>query len=292
MAGGHATSTIKRRRIGALLRTFREEQRILSKDAAKEIGMESTRLGLIERGRYRVTAEQITGLLEVYGVTDETIRDELCRAAEEPVTTGWWYQYREILTPSYYDLIALEHEAEQIRSWSTDGMMGLLQDPAYAREVQQSTVFPDLKPLADDLVAVRMARHQVMNRTNKPVELHAILAEHLLYAGRNDAPRMVHSQLSHLLKVSNWSNVTIQIMPMHAPVGVMVVPSFAALYFADPWPDVVTSSGPSGGVVSDSPRSQQWANDVFPALTNNALSADDSREFLKEKLREVSDADT
>lgn len=285
MTGTQARPTIKRRRIGALLRQYREAHptKILSKTAARHIGVEPSHLGRIERGEYRIKPAQIEGLLGLYGIDDHTVFMELRRAALEPVDAGWWYPYRRELSPSFLDFITLENEATMILSVSPSGIPGLLQCPAYAREVQEQAPTASIREQSDLFVSVRLARQQAIMRTKDPVQLRCIMAESTFHSESSS----IADQLQHLLSVSRQDNIRIQVMPMSAPVGLHIDVQSTLMKFREPWPHVSYAVGMSGGVIDDSPETARGAQEVFSSLEEAALTVDRTREFMKERLEKI-----
>lgn len=285
MTGTQNRATIKRRRIGALLRQYREAHptRILSKTAARHIGVEPSHLGRIERGEYRIKPAQIEGLLGLYGIDDHAVFMELRRAALEPVDAGWWYPYRKDIRPSFLDYITLENEATEIFAVSPAGINGLLQCPSYAREIQETSPVPVVRERSDTLVSVRLARQQAIMRMHHPVRLHCILAESTFYSDSASIP----DQIRHLLSVGTQDNVTIQVMPLTAPVGMHIDVQSNLLKFRDPWPSISYEVGLSGGIIDDSKSATHEAQENFSSLEEAALPVDRTREFLEERLEKI-----
>lgn len=281
MAGRRATSTIQRRRVGSFLRTLRESRDpvVLSKDAAAHIGVDATRLGRIERGRYRITPEQVSGLLDLYGVTDRVTHEELCRATLEDPTSHWWYAYRKKITSSFMDFVALEDEATTIRLTSSTGIPGLLQCVAYAREMQATAMIKDVREKADALFSVRMARQQVITRLNSPARIIAIFPESALLP---ENPVM-EEQVNHLIAMSNRPNVEIRIVDKRAPLSTCHPGTFSLMSFNDPWPMVVHMDSPYGGTLDESKDFVSYTEEVFSTLEEYALDQDSTREFLKDR---------
>lgn len=285
MTGTQNRATIKRRRIGALLRQYREAHptRILSKTAARHIGVEPSHLGRIERGEYRIKPSQIEGLLGLYGIDDHMVFMELRRAALEPVDAGWWYPYRRELSASLLDYIALEQEAAHITTASPAGIPGLLQCAAYAREVQESAIGLDNKDHSDTLFSVRMARQQAVTRPKNPAALHAIISESVFYCG---SPSM-RDQIQHLITMSRQPNVTIQVMKLSAPVGSQIHHLSTVMEFQEPWPVTVHVDSAIGGYLDDTPDSAKRMSDHFLLLGEAALPPEATSQFMEEALENL-----
>lgn len=280
-----ARATIKRRRIGSLLRQYREASnpKILSKDAARHLDADPVLLGRIERGEYRVKPDQVTRLLGLYGVTDPVVHQELRAAAVEPVDAGWWYPYRNKLSPGMLDFVTLEHEASEIMSVLPSRVDGLLQSQAYAQEIQETAVADSVREDADFYVAVRMARQQALHRKKNPVHLRCIMSEAALHS---ESPS-IEGQIAHLIAMSIQDNVTLQVMPLNVPVGSVVDVQSYLLKFPKPWQDTVYSTTLGSLELSTDDSLARKFEKYFAALEEAALPVDRTREFLEERLRKI-----
>lgn len=283
--GKQAKPTIKRRRIGALLRHYREAHRpkILSKVAAQRIGVDPVLLGRIERGEYRIKPEQIEALLDLYDVTDPGIYIELRAAALEPLDSGWWYPYRHKLSPTFLDFVALESEAHEILAVTPAGISGLLQSMSYAKEIQETDPISEIREDADMYVQVRLSRQQAIVRSRNPAHLRCILPE----AAFHSRSLSMADQIQHLLSLMLQENVHIQVMPMDVPVGQQIDVQCNLLKFSDPWNPVMQTSVLGGGVLREDPVTIKAAESRFDALAHAALPVDRTREFLEERLNKI-----
>lgn len=284
-AGKNAKPTIKRRRIGALLRQYREQRapKILSRDAARHIGVDPVLLGRIERGEYRVKPDQISALLDLYGIEDPVVHTELRRSAMEPLDTGWWYPYRNKLIPEFLDFITLENEATKIKDVVAAGIPGLLQCLAYAQEIQETSSQDLIREDADLYVQIRLSRQQVINRRKDPAELHCVMAETALHS---ESASMAE-QIAHMISMSRRENVTLQVMPLSAPIGMHINVQATQLTFRDPWTSVAYTPGLSSGVVQDGPLVTKNFDQRFSVLAQHALPEDRTRELLEERLKKI-----
>ncbi|MEU6332771.1 helix-turn-helix transcriptional regulator [Streptomyces sp. NPDC047049] len=284
MTNGHATPTMTRRRIGALLRRYRIGAEMASKDAARAAGLDPTRIGRIEQGRYRITPEQITALMSAYGVDDEGAREELCRAAQEPPNAGWWTPYRTHLTTAYADFIALESDATSLRVQHPVVIPGLLQCPSYARAMLESSIHPPTRERADTLFAVRMGRQQIINRPGTPVRLHAVVPE-AAFRARFETPTVIREQARHLLTLSEQENVTIQVLLLESPPNFGMYQAGTLLEFRHPWPAALSFDNWRGGSITEDADEVAAMETHFDQLSKIALSAEDSAEFLENQLQ-------
>lgn len=283
MPGKQATATTKRRRIGSLLRKLREDKQpvALSKDAARHIGIDATRLGRIERGRHRITPDQISGLLDFYGITDEKVHEELRNASQEDPTSHWWYAYRKDIPSVLMDFVAMENEATKIKTAASCGVPGLLQAPSYAREMQETSLTSSTEGNSEKFFSVRMHRQQVINRPSLPVSLEAIVTE----ASLSVEAKSMSDQIRHLLTVDSQPNVNIRVLANSAPIGCLPMSTFTMMEFAYPWPSTVHLESYYGGSLDDDPVMVENIKEFFSEMEKNALPVGETRDFLKNLLR-------
>lgn len=282
MTGKGALPTIDRRRLGALLRDWRDERRIKSKDAAAYIRVDATTLGRIERGLHGVGREKISALLELFEIDDPSALSELVRAATEDPTRQWWYPYRNLIAQAYLDLIALENRAISIQV-ATNGVPGLLQSMSHAQAMQEAIPVPWFNSRAAELATVRMGRQQVITRTQQSTRLEAVFSEAALVGGH----ATMGEQIEHLIAMSKRPNVSIQILPFSAPLAARSVQATQILEFSHPWKPVLHLDSPFGGLLDDSSESVNLAKDLFAFVRDNALPVDETREFMKDQLRKI-----
>ncbi|MGO4417953.1 helix-turn-helix domain-containing protein, partial [Streptomyces sp. MCAF7] len=100
--------TVRRRRLGAKLRTLRVDLDLTLDDvAAKSDGrITVAKLSRLETARSAAKASDVEMLLDLYGAEAE-LRSALLGLTREGARRGWWHSYRGVLSPVYEDLISL-----------------------------------------------------------------------------------------------------------------------------------------------------------------------------------------
>ncbi|WP_333740663.1 Scr1 family TA system antitoxin-like transcriptional regulator, partial [Streptomyces sp. IBSBF 2806] len=173
---------VRRRKLGAELRTLRAQAGLTSGEAARLAGWHQSKVSRIETGTSGSKPADVRLLLDVYGVSDQRLRDlmlALAGAGDGGGRDHWWHAYRGVLPPAYRDFISLEAQASAMRTLETSVVPGLLQTPEYARAVTSAAVEGVEEEQLDTLVEVRMARQDVL-RAQPPLELNAVLDEAVL----------------------------------------------------------------------------------------------------------------
>jgi hypothetical protein len=202
--------------LGGELRALREHRGEKLDDVAHKLGpgWDGPRLSRAERAQLRIKPDAVETLLDVYEVTDVGKRDAILALARAGAQRGWWQTYRDIISPAYAELISLEADAKNLRSFQTLLIPGLLQTAAYARATItaiNSTSTPDQ---VNALVEVRRARQAVLSRS-EPLEVWAIVHEAALRANMAP-PGVMRDQCQWLLDSMELPHVSIQILPMGA----------------------------------------------------------------------------
>ncbi|WP_345034586.1 Scr1 family TA system antitoxin-like transcriptional regulator [Streptomyces sannanensis] len=172
---------VRRRKLGKELRRLRDRTGLTSGEVAQRVGWHQSKVSRIVTGRSGVKAEDVTRLLDAYGMHDFQLRallEALTDYAEDS-GTHWRHAYRGLLPPQYRDFMSLESRASTARTLETSVVPGPLQRPDYARAVTRAVLAGLPADKVDSLVEVRLARQEVL-RTPNPLELSAVLDESVL----------------------------------------------------------------------------------------------------------------
>lgn len=255
-----------------------------SGDAAKLMGWDTTRFSRIERGLYRISGDEVRDLCAKLGVDDKPAVDEVAKVAEEPPGAGWWAPYTDRVSPNYLDFIELEAEAETIRIQHPVVIPGPLQSPGYVREMITRAPTAVSAEQAEMLVSIRMARQEVLTRTEKPVKVHALVPESAFHAKFSSGPAIMRDQLRRLIDASDMPNVRLQIVPLTAHPTFGANGAMTILSFRHPWTMVASVDNPMGGTHTEDPAQVSFLEREFDGIASIALPADKSRDLLTEYL--------
>ncbi|MDJ0344101.1 helix-turn-helix transcriptional regulator [Streptomyces sp. H10-C2] len=270
---------VRRRKLGAELRRQRDLAGLTSGEAARRAGWHQSKVSRIETGRSAARPEDVTVLLDIYGVRDRELRDLLATLAGEGTQRGWWHDFRDVLPPEYRDFISLETGASRARTMENSVVPGLLQTPAYARALTRS-VLPQLAEREiDALVDVRVARQAVLEH-DSPLELHALLDEAVLRRKVGGEPVM-GAQIQHLAEAATMPQIRLQVLPFTAGGHIGVTGSFVIFSFpfiADL--DVVVLDHLTSTLYVDRKEDIRAYSAAFDRLRAHALSCDESLAFI------------
>lgn len=157
--------SVRRRRLNTRLRRYRERKGETTGQVAKALGWQQTKVSKIETGeRKKVTADELSALLDYYGEEDPEIRESLHECARLGNQRGWWSKYRDLLPSGLPDF---EVEASVIKTYECQVMPGLLQTPDYAEAVFRANLVRSNDEIAKRLSG-RMKRQEALNRVEPP----------------------------------------------------------------------------------------------------------------------------
>src|SRR5438270_3846018 len=127
--------TVPRMLVGIQLHRFREAAGITPDQAAYEIRASRSKISRMENGLVRFKERDVTDLLTLYGITDETTRSGLVTLTRQANMPGWWSKYGDIMADWFEAYLGLETAASVIRTFELQFVHGLFQTEDYARAV-------------------------------------------------------------------------------------------------------------------------------------------------------------
>ena len=266
--------TIRRRELGALLRSLRIERGWTAEQVAGQLGISTSKLSRLETGQRGASARDINALSDLYGISRDD-RERLLDLAREGKQRAWW----QPLGLPYSTYIGLEAEADVIRDYGLGIIPGLLQTEDYARAVVQAGD-PELTPEAvEQLVQGRMTRQRLLSADNGP-RFEAVVDESVLHRIVGGPPVM-QAQLERLVEVSALPKVTLRVIPYAAGALPAGNNKFIILSFAQPAvPDVVYVEGLTGDLFLEDPHDVEAYKATYRTLLRLAADPDATRETL------------
>lgn len=275
------TPTLRGRRLAGELKKLRERSRLSQAEAARRVGMSPSKLSRIEDARTRATEDDVSALLQMYGL-DLDRHPAILKLVEDSWQRGWWTAYGDAFNGSFH---MLEDQAPEMCIYETTLIPGPFQTSDYARVILRQR--PDLdEDDLDRLVAVRMARKTILSRRNPP-KLSAVINEAALRQVVGDADLM-RKQISELWTVAtNRDNVTVQVLPFTAGHAAGLLGPFTLFNFPeDHGLDVAYSEDPLGEWYAESNEQLTRLRLAFQDVSQAALTPEDSLRWLADRTRE------
>jgi transcriptional regulator with XRE-family HTH domain len=267
--------TVRRRELGAILRTLRLAHDMTVEDVAASLLCSPSKVSRMETGHRGVTQRDVRDLCDLYGVSDPNERERLMKLAVEGKQQGWW-QAHELDYFSTY--VGLEDEATAILQYHSSIVPGLLQSPDYVR-IMAEAVIPPMEPARIEvLVEVKLTRQRRLT-DNPPLKLSVVLDEAVLHRAVG-GPAVMAAQMERLVTLANLANISIRVLPLKAGAHPAMGSAFNILTFDSVVPPVVYVEGLVGWLYlersSDVARYQQ----VYTHLSKISLAPQESMELI------------
>lgn len=243
-------------------------------------------LARIENGElnFRRNPGDLRTLLKRYGVTDESLIEQLVELNREGANDEWLTQYRSFMPAGMPHYVGLEAEAKVISAYHPTVVYGLLQTEAYAQ-----ALFEVQRPVEDTTsefvrrnVELRMERKRRVLDREDPVRIRIILGEAALRipVGDDDVMRQ---QYEEIVKLARQDQVSIQVLPFRR--GYRSSNDFTILDLGELPARVQTDNAWGAISTSDKPREVDRFTRRFDAMVGVALGLEDTIDFLEELAR-------
>lgn len=271
--------------LGAQLRRLREAAQLTQEEAALKIRVAPSTIRRLESGSSWITEGNLSDLLTFYQVADTVRRESLMTLARRANAPSWWLDYSDILPRWLERYLELEEAATQISSYEFLSVPALLQIEDYARAFALLSREGIRSWRAERMVQLRMARQEILDRPDAP-HLWVVLDQAVLQRDIG-GPSVMRRQLLHLIQMAERPNVTIQVAPLDASgVAAAAGIPFTVLRFAEAeLDDVVYLEQLAGSLYLDKPSDLDCYAEVMNRLRSNALTPQESVQFLREFLK-------
>ncbi|XKK58591.1 helix-turn-helix domain-containing protein [Streptomyces sp. ARC32] len=217
-------------------------------------------------------------------------RQEYLDRADEVLSAGGllsaaWEDVKKVRYPkSVRALAQLESRAVELGVYVGLSIHGLLQTPEHARALFEVWQPPYSEEEAESLVAARMARKSIFERSPAP-SLSFVLEEATLRR-RVGSTMVWQQQLEHLLEVAQLRHVTLQVMPTSAGAHPGLDGRIEVLKFAD-GTAAGRSDGAFGGRPTFDPKHLRILELRYGTIRAQALTPRESPAFIEQLLGET-----
>jgi transcriptional regulator with XRE-family HTH domain len=291
---------VRRRLLGTVLREYRESLGFNLDEAARILECDRSKVSRIETGQRGIRAKELRELLTEYGVPAAE-QEALLAIAHNGKASGWWLDYRDVLSPAAQDYVIMEVAATEILGYEPTQVPDLLQTPDYMRAAAAA----DPRYTSDEqrahAVAAKLNRQRAVVAGRAP-SLDIVLTEGALRQVVGPA-RVMREQLARLVAVAETgfaeglpgdggpgqerSPVSLRVLPFaagaHAVAGCGPV---TMLRFAEaPEIGVVHLPGVSGGVCLEGRDEVARFLRTFAGLRSAALAPSRSAQLIRAVAR-------
>lgn len=277
--------TLRQRRLGTELRKLRERAGLTATGAAALLGVNQSRVSMIETGRTPISADRVRSMARVYDCTDDRFADALA-AMTGRRTRGWWEEYRDHLPVALIDLAELEHHAVALRVALVVHIPALLQTTDHARALFQQVAPPMRQYEIEHRLTHRIKRQGVLHRET-PLPYTAIIHEAALRMGFGGSV-VARGQLKHLTDMSELPHVSVRVIPFGAPDFPTTGQSIDYIEGPVPQLDTVqldTHYGACDFLDADTQLSKYRS--VLDRMESGTLGPAESRDFIHRIVRDI-----
>jgi hypothetical protein len=238
-----------------------------------------SKLGRIETREQGVKVREVEQLLDLYEVTDTSLRAWLIDLAATAHERGYWRAIRKDLPEDFHDYLNVEAALVALRQLETMVIPGLLQTADYTRALTNGGSPGLTAEVVERRVIARMARQQVLTRPD-PLRYHVIIDEAILERPVG-SPTVMRGQLRRLIDDAATNHITIQILPTKVGANPAMNGPFSVLTLPEPIPDFGYAESPGGAVYIEDRDLVRACIIKWGILTERALSDANSVDLLK-----------
>ena len=278
-------SMVRRILLGSQLRRLREAKGITREDAGYTIRASESKISRMELGRVSFKERDVTDLLSLYGVEDETERSALLSLVREANQAGWWHSFSDAMPNWFQTYVGLEEASALIRLYEVQFVPGLLQTEDYMRSLMTLNR-PNLdRGEVDRRINVRMHRQKLIEDAEGP-RLWAIVDEAALRRPVG-GPTVMRAQIQRLIEAADMPNVILQVMPFRFGGHAAESGAFTILRFPEQdLPDVVYLEQLTSALYLDKRDDVDQYLQVMERLSVDSQTPGHSVELLSELLKE------
>src|SRR5690606_25231312 len=262
---GYSVSSA-RKRFGVDLRRWRDRAGMTQAQLASAVFLRQSQISGVERGSKGTKREQI-------------VRMDAVLNAGGVLVKRWDDLHKEDGYASWFrDVVAIEREATEIRTYQLSVVPGLFQIEPYIRAVIQTGRPGDTAAEIQEAVEARLKRQEILRAERGPV-VKAVIEEHVLrrpIGGR----AIMRQQLEHLLELSASPRVTIQVVPMSSEVQHGIDGAFILFTVPEKGRVAYTETRVSSDPKDDLETVEDYAG-VFGDLCSDALPPPASRALIE-----------
>ncbi|THV40191.1 helix-turn-helix domain-containing protein [Glycomyces buryatensis] len=270
--------------LGDKIRDLRKSRKMSLKEVGEYLQRDQGTISRYENGELPVRRGDLTVMLDLFGVSDEKLREDLEKIRKDSWQKDWWDQHREDLGKDFINLPWLESRANHIYAYQNMVIDGLLQTRATAealiRNVEERTATEDQ---IARWINVRMDRQRILGG-DEPTAFTVILEEYVI--DRKVGGREVwREQLRFLHEVVQHPHIEVRVMPVESAPHSGHQGSFNLFEMPDPYPQVAYVDTLAGPLFVEQPTVERYS-EVWKDLAKGALGPSESSQLIADRLED------
>ncbi len=252
---------------GTELRRRRAAAGLSLEDLGAKISFSGSLIGKVETGERMPSPDLARACDEALGT--DGIFARLCKAIKEEIRA---------YPSGFPEFLDKEREATSICEFDVLYLPGLLQTEDYARALFRAGRPRDSNDEVDQLVAARLERQQILDRS-KPPMLWFVIDEAALRRPVG-GPAVMAAQLGHIARLAERPGVVIQVMPFATGAHAGLLGTFTLLSLGDGTDLAYTESVTVSQLIERPEDVAEFAL-AYDMLRIEALSREASLEFIR-----------
>lgn len=278
------TIEVKKRRLRTALRQARLEKKLTQKAAAASLVWSVSKIVRIEQGTVPIAPTDVMVMLQLYGVSDRAVVDQLVNLAKEAREEKGWSTFGDILSFESLELFGNEPAARVIYKYEPSVIPGLFQTQEYARALLRA--LGNSEEQVDRRLDVRAQRQQILDSSTRP-ELNFVIGETAL-SRPVGGDEVMREQISHVSELAKTDGINVQLLPLSAGPHRGMGGAFTVLQFSDPLlPDLLYLENAERESVSrDEEGEIRKYLELFVELENMATKSGSFDQGVERILRE------
>jgi transcriptional regulator with XRE-family HTH domain len=194
------TPPVRRRLLGSALREYRESLGYNLDEAARILECDRSKISRIETGERGIRAKELRELLTEYGVPAAE-QQALLAIAHRGRESGWWLDYRDVLSAAAQDYIIMEIAATEILAYEPNQVPDLLQTLGYMQAAAAADPRYTSAEQRAHALEVKLNRQRVVVSGRAP-SLDIVMTEGALRQTVGP-PRVMREQLDRLASLAD-----------------------------------------------------------------------------------------
>lgn len=235
---GSAAPALCRLQLAIELRALRKAADLSAAAVANQLVVSPSKINRLEYAENGVVEPaDVMALCTIYGADDE-LRDTLIGYATVTKTKKDWWQKRDLapaIPPGFKAYLGAEAVGRQAKTYENEYVPGLLQEEGYCHAILSTQPGRQDEEEIGKRIAVRMTRQEALHRTERPLQLDAIMNEAVLRR-RVGGRQVMRKQLEHIVDLASLGTVRIQVVPFELGAHPGMNGSFTILRFGEDVP--------------------------------------------------------
>ncbi|OLF05633.1 hypothetical protein BLA60_35780 [Actinophytocola xinjiangensis] len=275
-------STLRRRKLVKKLTEARKAAGLSIRQLAAEMDLQPGTVSKIETGKQGLTVRNIKSIGRATGLTKAGIDELVNLAATDDGDDDWLVEFRRTM-PEWFTLYAaLEQDAEEIWTYGSELVHGLVQTAGYAEALARTSVPPLDEDSLRRSVSLRIDRQAILDHEDPP-RLRIVVNEAAIRRPVG-GQEVMRAQLRHLASLADRPGIELRLLPFSVGAHPGMKSDFTVLRFPAGFDDMdcVYLENANGGVWQERPQDIDHYTTIFTGLRDLALPPSTTHAVLAE----------